>query len=121
MSISIIPWSTPGWYSSYGGIKEEAVLRRSVDKGVIYVPMDLPEELEIIRGSKLTLNPVSTCRPNRRYRVMVEANPLLYEVANIQYERIVESETEGGQIHATFTKKYDLSELDYLVRYYLLG
>jgi len=125
MSVSIIPWSTTGWYSSYGGVSEDAVLKRSVDKGVIYVgladSLTDAEEPEIKRGTKIALQPTSTCSPNRRYRVMVEANPALYDVASIQYEKIVEHGSEGGVVYATFTKACDLSELEYLVRYYLLG
>ena len=125
----MIKWNIPGWLTSYGGLDPEQTsqVSFSTDKTAAYVPCayDQDEDGEdltrIKKNSKVELVPVALTIPAKRYRVMVECNPKLYEVAQVQYQKIVEPDTQGGTVYCKFTKDFDLSELEYLVRYYLIA
>lgn len=80
---------------------------------------NLLEEDVIKSGSKAKIL-VDHVNPNR-YHVMVEANPALYEFADVQYPRILEPGDELALIlYIKAHKNLDLTSLEYFVRMYVI-
>ena len=77
---------------------------------------------DIQRNSRVRLEPACTLDVQERFRVEVDVNPALLEMADVSHIQMV-SPLSGDQPHvyATFRKGADLSELEYLVRLRLVG
>jgi hypothetical protein len=74
-----------------------------------------------MRNQHLKLEAACTIHPKYQYRALVKTNPMLQEVASAPAMFMVES-GEGGPVSffATFRKDFEVKDLSWLVRIYLL-
>jgi hypothetical protein len=131
MDTIYLNWARANRAQLYGGIRvvDGYEIRHSRDYSTMYVPLQegflLSEEQVVTQArakQRLKLIPACTVRPGERYRVQVVVNPLLYQYATINHNQLVEhDEPVGPEIYAQFHRDFDLSQLDYLVRLYLIG
>lgn len=131
METVYLNWARGNRLQTYGGVRvvDGHSIRYSRDYATMYVPLYeaflLSEEAVVTTArakQRIKLIPACTVQPAERYRVQAVINPALNSVATISYNNIVESDEPGSlEIYAHFHRDFDLSQLDYLVRLYLVG
>jgi len=124
-------WNRGNRVSLYGGIETEPgfILTYSGDCQALYLPLrhginiSTDEVLmEAKRGQRLQLIPAATISP-KKHKIKVVPNPALIDVANFQCPDIIESDEPGIQpvVTAKFYKDFDLTQLDWIVKLYLMA
>jgi len=123
-------WARGNRVSVFGGITVDSADDVAYSKDYIAMLVPLGEAYnvsteEIVSvgkaNSRLKLIPKLSIAP-KKYRIQVEPNPLLYEVADVFHEKIIEPDSDSQPyIYVKFRREFDLSQLDYLVRLYLVS
>jgi hypothetical protein len=100
-----------------------------VDQACMYVPLlaatDMKgstTDIEFKANKRLILKSSVTIAPQKNYRVLVDVNPILLKYADIRVPRIIESGEESTlEVYITLKANFDPTELDHLLRLYLLA
>ena len=100
----------------------------SIDSTCMYVPYGhtLDKEGnsvdEITRGQRIELHPSFTLNMKDHFNLLLDANPELYSVMDVNLVRVLQpGEEEYFKIVGTAKKKFDPSKLKYLLRMYCVG
>jgi hypothetical protein len=88
---------------------------------LIWNPSEEKQVDKAMRNQHLRLEAACEIQPKHQYRALVKTNPILQEVASAPAMFMVES-GEGGPVsfYATFRKDFEVKDLSWLVRIYLL-
>lgn len=107
--------NSPNWAPDYTYIQ--------VPLKEVYNPSDEKIVTKAMRNQQLKLIPACTINVRSRYKAMVKTNPKLQEVATCPTLYLIDGGDSREEIsfYATFRKDYDLSELEWIVRVYLIG
>ena len=128
---AFLKWNRGNRISLYGGIEvaEGHTLTYSGDTQALYVPLlegYNPSKEEVVTEAKanqrLRLIPAVLINPNK-HKIKVVPNPALLDVAEVNCPDIIESDEPDTQpvVTAKFFKDFKLSELDWIVKLYLLA
>ena len=90
--------------------------------GTIYNPSTEEVLNKASRNQHLLLKPACSLRLDGNHKIIVKTNPLLQEFATVPAVLLLDPKSgEQPHFYASFRKDMDLSDLDWLVRLYMVS